>query len=368
MLPAVHLYLHIPFCHRICPYCSFYKHTPGDTDLGQFIEMLLKEAESRSSSVESPLRTIYLGGGTPSMLSPTHLRRLFEGLREQFDCTQVQEINLEANPATFGSRTAEVFVELGITRISLGAQSFSPQLLETLGRQHQPADIRHSVELLRAAGMPRISIDLMFSLPGQSLDHWEDSLEQALDLDCGHLSAYNLTYEEDTPFFERFSEGAYQDDSTLNAAMFNLAHERLTVAGYRHYETSNYARSGDESCHNQSYWEGADYIGLGPSAVSTIGSRRWKNVPDTARYLAQVAHVGHAEHEIEELSSEQRDLERIALMLRTDRGVAWSFLGSVEEERIAQICKEGLAELRNDRLILVGNGPLLVDSIVEHLV
>lgn len=363
----MHLYLHIPFCHRICPYCSFYKHTPGDTDLGLFIEMLLKEAAHRSASMPQPVRTIYLGGGTPSMLSPTHLRRLFTGLRAHFDCSQVEEINLEANPATFGRRTADVFVELGISRVSLGAQSFSARLLETLGRQHQPGDIAHSVHLLREARMPRISIDLMYSLPGQSLTDWKESLTQAIALNCGHVSAYNLTYEEDTPFFERFESGAYQDDSSLNAEMFKLAHDELSAAGYLHYETSNYAHPGEQSRHNQAYWEGADYLGLGPSAVSTTGSRRWKNVPDTTRYLNQVGTVGHAEVEIEELTTAQLDLERIALLLRTDRGVALKHLAAVPPERIAQICQEGLAEVGNEHLRLIGKGPLLVDSIVEHL-
>lgn len=364
----MHLYLHIPFCHRICPYCSFYKHTPGDTDMAGFIDALLAEAGRRSQELASPaLKTVYLGGGTPSMLSPTHLRRLFAGLREAFDLTAVEEINLEANPATFARDTAQTYAELGISRVSLGAQSFHSETLKTLGRQHQPADIANSVALLREAGIGNISIDLMFSIPGQTLDHWQDTLQQALALKPEHLSAYNLTYEEDTPFFESLERGEYADDPDLNEQMFSLAHDSLTSGRFHHYETSNYALPGHESKHNQAYWSGAEYLGLGPSAVSTIAGRRWKNLPDTARYMNQISVVGHAETEIEDLSFAQLDLERIALMLRTDQGVSITHLSEVSPERLEQLLEEGLAQREDDNLRLIGRGPLLVDSIVEHL-
>jgi oxygen-independent coproporphyrinogen-3 oxidase len=367
--PPLHLYLHIPFCHRICPYCSFYKHTPGDTDLAGFIDGLIAEARRRAAELEGPdIKTLYLGGGTPSMLSPTHLRRLFEGLRESFALSDAEEISLEANPATFARETADTYAEIGVTRVSLGAQSFHPDHLVTLGRQHSPEDIAKSATLLRCAGFTNISIDLMFSIPGQSLADWEHTLEQALTVETGHLSAYNLTYEEDTPFFESFQNGDYRDDPDLNAQMFELAHEKLTTRGYHHYETSNYGLEDRESLHNQAYWEGADYLGLGPSAVSTISGRRWKNVPDTTRYLHQIERVGHAETEVENLTAEQFDLERIALMLRTERGVPKRHLGIVRPERIEQVISEDLAEFSAENLRLIGRGPLLVDSIVEHLV
>ncbi len=302
------------------------------------------------------------------MLSPAHLKRLVNGLRGTFDFAPRAEINLEANPATFGRHTAQTFAELGVTRVSLGAQSFDRDILGTLGRTHGPQDISRSVKLLRQAGIENISIDLMFSVPGQTLHQWERSLHDALSLAPFHLSAYNLTYEEDTPFFDKLQAGLYEEQEELNAAMFELAHETLTGHGYRHYETSNYAKPGHESSHNQAYWSGRDYLGLGPSAVSTISGRRWKNVPDTTRYLHQVEQVGHAEHEIEELTTAQRDLERIALMLRTDQGVPRQHLAAVDPRRIIHAIEEGLAEWRNERLRLRGRGPLLVDSIVTHLV
>jgi len=363
----LHLYVHIPFCHRICPYCSFYKHTPGETPVAEFIEALVAEAGRRTPGL-APIQTVYFGGGTPSMLSPTHLRRLVNGLRETLGIPDASHLTLEANPATFGKRTAAVFRELGISRISLGAQSFHPAHLQTLGREHGPADIAESVLLLREAGIPEINVDLIFSVPGQNLDDWEQTIDAALALDPDHLSAYNLTYEEDTDFFRRFQSGRYRDNPAMNAEMFALAEGKLVAAGFRHYETSNYARPGHESAHNQAYWSGADYLGLGPSAVSTIDGRRWKNMPDTARYMAMIQSLGHAEAETETIGPEEYRVERIALLLRTDEGVPLRFLDTVRPGQIDQVIEEGLAERSASHLRLIGRGPLLVDSITEHLV
>jgi oxygen-independent coproporphyrinogen III oxidase len=257
----VHLYVHIPFCHRVCPYCSFYKHTPGETPIGSFIEALGVEALRRGATLEdAPVTTLYLGGGTPSMLSPTHLIRLFSLLNEAFNLRETVEITMEANPATFGQRTASVFRQLGVDRVSLGAQSFD-------------------------AGIPKVNIDLMFSIPGQTIPQWSATLDAAVALEPDHISAYNLTYEEDTAFFDRFKKGEFTDDNDLNAELFSLARVKLTDLGFRHYETSNYARPDCESAHNKGYWRGHDYLGLGPSAVSTLGGRRWKNIPDTMGYV-----------------------------------------------------------------------------------
>lgn len=302
------------------------------------------------------------------MLSPTHLRNLFRGLREAFDFREVEEITLEANPATFGRETAETFAQLGITRISLGAQSFHDGHLTTLGREHSPAEIQKSALLLARAGFTNLNIDLIYSIPGQTVTEWDDTLEQALALGVGHISAYNLTYEEDTAFFDGLQGGRFAEDPELDAEMYLLAHQKLTDLGFEHYETSNFGFKDHRSLHNQAYWGGADYLGLGPSAVSTIDRRRWKNVPDTARYLHQIDQVGHAETEIEELTKEQYDLERIALMLRTDLGVSVEHLDAVPDENVELIVGEGLAELADGRLRLIGRGPLLVDEILATLV
>ena len=359
------LYLHIPFCHRVCPYCSFYKHTPGDTPIGSFVDALASEAKSRIT--ENP-RTIYLGGGTPSMLSPSHLTRLFTALHDRIDFSKLDEVTLEANPATFDAAKARLFRELGVTRVSLGIQSFTPHVLEILGREHSVTQASESVSILREAGIPSINIDLMFSIPGQSKEDWESTLHHAISLNPDHISAYNLTYEEDTAFFESLRRGEMRENEDHDAEFFHLADELLTAAGFDHYETSNYAKPGHHSSHNQGYWRGEDYLGLGPSAVSTLDGTRWKNLPDTARYVAQIGSIGHALTESEFLNIEDRRLERIALGLRTKDGISLDLLSPDAIARARNLASEGLARIEGQQLVLIHHGRALVDPIAAELV
>lgn len=313
------------------------------------------------------INTLYLGGGTPSMLSRTLLSKLHEQLKQNFDLSDLREFTFEANPATFDLKKAQYFRDMGITRISLGIQSFDNAVLKTLGREHTRKEAQQTVPLLRKAGIPQVNIDLMFSIPGQSIDSWRDTLKCAIALDPDHISAYNLTYEEDTAFIEKYSTGEYVDDPDQNAEYYHLAHELLTKAGYEHYETSNYAKKGAKSTHNKSYWQGAQYLGLGPSAVSTIDHTRWKNLPDTAGYIKQINSVGHAQTEIENLTDEDFRIERMALMLRTTEGLPMSVFKDHEQERVQTLITEGLALVHNDHFVLTPAGSPLVDSIVEHI-
>jgi oxygen-independent coproporphyrinogen-3 oxidase len=363
--PLLLLYLHIPFCHRICPYCSFYKHTPGDTPIGAFIDALAAEARNR---IKEPVRTIYLGGGTPSMLSPGHLGRLFAALHETTDFTKLDEVTLEANPATFDVRKARLFRELGVTRVSLGIQSFAPHVLQTLGREHTAQQAAESVAVLREAGIPQVNIDLMFSIPGQSETDWETTLRHAASLQPDHISAYNLTYEEDTAFFESLRRGELRENEDADARFFELAGDFLTSEGFDHYETSNHAKPGMRSTHNEGYWSGEDYLGLGPSAVSTLHHERSKNVADTAAYITRVVAIGHALDESETLDAEARRIERIALGLRTSAGIPLSLLDKAAAERAAALVAEGLAVIDDGRMILVGRGRALVDPVAAELV
>ena len=302
------------------------------------------------------------------MLSKTLLKDLFGRLNESFDLSQLRELTFEANPATFNLDKAQFFKELGITRISLGIQSFDDAILKTLGREHNREQAMETIPILREAGIPELNIDLMFSIPGQSLESWRDTLETAISLGSDHISAYNLTYEEDTEFIDKLTTGEYKDDPETNAAYFTLAHDMLTEAGFEHYETSNYAKPGKRSHHNLSYWQGSDYLGIGPSAVSTIGSTRWKNLPDTPNYIKQIEHVGHAQTEIENLTVEDLRLERIALMLRTKDGLDMTILSDEEKVKTDILVDEGLAKKSSHHLSLTKAGTLLVDSVVEHLV
>lgn len=359
------LYLHIPFCHRVCPYCSFYKHTPGTTPIGKFVDAMA--AETRSRLTQQP-RTLYLGGGTPSMLSPSHLTRLFTSLHETFEFSLLDEVTMEANPATFDAGKAKLFLDLGVTRVSLGIQSFTPHVLEILGREHSAEQASQAVRILRDAGMPSINIDLMFSIPGQSKDDWQATLEHAISLAPDHISAYNLTYEEDTAFFESLRRGEMRENEDHDAEFFHLADELLTAAGFDHYETSNYAKPGHHSSHNQGYWRGEDYLGLGPSAVSTLDGVRWKNVADTAAYVSQIGSIGHALTESETLDAEASRLERIALGLRTKDGICLDLLNQDSLERARHLATEGLARIAGNQLILIHHGRALVDPIAAELV
>ncbi len=364
---AVHLYVHIPFCHRICPYCAFFKHTPGRSDMRGFVAAVAEEARLRLPQGFAP-QTIYFGGGTPSMLSPTHLAALVAGLGKTIDFSQLREWSFEANPATFTAAKAEQWRQLGITRVSLGVQSLSPRLLQLLGREHSPEQVAESVALLRAVGIPQVNVDLMFSLPTQTLDDWCLTLEGALALAPDHISTYNLTYEEDTAFFEHY--GADATDEETEVEMFGLAEDLLTAAGYRHYEISNYAR-GDacRSLHNLACWRGEDYYGLGPGACGTVSGRRYRNVEDTVAYTAALVQKRILPPcQEEELDAAARRTELLGLRLRTDEGLPASFLRPQDAAFVSMLQQEGLAIIGADgRLCLTRAGRLVADEVAVGL-
>lgn len=361
----MHLYIHVPFCNKICPYCAFYKHRLGHTDIRGYVNGVIAEAKLRLPQGYKP-RTIYFGGGTPSMLSPTHLNNLVNGLKEQIDFSEVKEWSFETNPATFTPAKVEQWVKLGITRVSLGAQSFEPDLLQLLGREHTPEQIAHSVHMLRDAGMPQVNLDLMFSLPGQSVEQWRHTLQEAIALQPNHISTYNLTYEEDTAFFESY--GADAGDEETDVAMFTLADELLTSAGYRHYEISNYARGGAVSHHNLACWRGEDYYGLGPGACGTVGNIRYRNTENTPTYIAALAQGQLSEAERELLPPEARRAELLGLQLRTDEGLPPGLIRAQDADFIAMLQTEGLAtQTPEGKLLLTLKGRLLADEIATGL-
>ena len=311
--------------------------------------------------------TIYFGGGTPSMLSPTHLEILVNGLRDWLDLSQVQEWSFESNPATFTAAKVQHWRRLGINRVSLGVQSFDAGLLKLLGREHTPEDVAESVQLLRDAGIPQVNIDLMFSLPGQSLQQWERTLQSALSLQPDHLSTYNLSYEEDTDFFRLY--GAEAGNEETDVAMFSLADDMLTSAGYRHYEISNYARTGCKSLHNLACWHGEDYCGLGPGAVGTMMGIRYCNDGNTAAYTAALQSGTLPPGTVETLAPETRRTEMLGLLIRTDEGIPASLLRLQDSAFIAMLQNEKLATVSADgRLILTRAGRLVADEIAVGLI
>ncbi|MEM9481710.1 MAG: radical SAM family heme chaperone HemW [Verrucomicrobiota bacterium] len=364
-----HLYVHIPFCHRICPYCSFFKHQPGGIDMGKFVEAILAEWRMRQESMDVSCETIYLGGGTPSLFSTPIMGRLLDGLREGTSLEKLEEWTMEANPATFSRKKMQMIREGGVTRISLGVQSLDARILNLLGRDHNADSARESFELLRDLAFPVISADLMFSIPGQSADSWRKTLEGIIAWEPDHVSAYNLTYEEDTPFFEQMEEGVLLPDEERDAEMFGLAIDLLGAAGLHQYEISNYAQPGKESVHNRAYWSGKDYLGLGPGAVSTMAGRRWTNVKDTAGYMDSMlsGRMQEVETEIEAIDSEAFRLERLGLDLRTRDGLEERYLISENQRVIDELTREKLGQLENGSLRLTREGLFHVDTIAARL-
>jgi oxygen-independent coproporphyrinogen-3 oxidase len=254
-----------------------------------------------------------------------------------------------------------------VSRISLGVQSFDAGLLELLGRDHSAAQAEASFALLRRAGFENLNVDLMFGLPGQTLAQWEDTLRRAVALQPDHVSAYCLTYEEDTDFFLRHARGEFRVDPAADAAFFEMTAEILAAARLVRYEISNFARPGFESVHNRAYWGGADYLGIGPSAVSTRGLRRWQNVSDYRAYADRLLAGESASTGAEILTPEMKRAEAIALGLRTGAGVPAEWMTNWSDE-VAEFVDLGLMERAAQRLVLTPAGRLLADSIAEAFV
>lgn len=358
-----HLYVHIPFCHRICPYCSFHKHTPGGTDMVAFVDALLKEAEKQ------PLkpRTIFFGGGTPTMLSEAHLERLLRGLRDRLEMSDLDEYTMEANPRTITASKAALMRDQGVTRVSLGIQAWDEATLKTLGRDHSPVEAEETWQVLKAVDFPSLNLDLMFSIPGQSLETWRETVQHSLSLKPDHISAYNLNYEEDTDFFRRLKAGEFRADEGRDADFFNLGIDLLEAGGFEHYEISNYARPGHRSVHNESYWLGEDYLGIGPGAFSTVGGKRWHNVKDTPRYMALALAGDDTAVEVEELTPENRRTERFGLELRTARGLPLDLIAPDSRRMLDTLCDQGLLDFDDQFVRLTRTGKPLVDPIAVAL-
>lgn len=361
--PVRHLYVHIPFCTRICPFCAFYKEQAALADKERFVDALVLEAQRTSVEFPFALETIYFGGGTPSALTTAQLERIGGALREHFDFGGVREWTLEANPGTVSQTKAALLRSLGITRISLGVQSWDDGLLQLLGREHDSAEAERSFHILRSAGLANISIDLMFALPGQTERQWRDSLARTIALGPEHISTYCLTYEEDTEFLARFTSGEFRRDENDEADFFGIATELLEGAGYEQYEISNYARPSFRSLHNQAYWAGEDYVSLGPGAFSTRGMKRWQSVPDHREYARRIFAGESPNTDVETLTPNAKRTERIALALRTSDGL---HLQHVHGD-YAHLEAEGLITRNDDCIVLTRAGRAVADAIAAEL-
>jgi oxygen-independent coproporphyrinogen-3 oxidase len=357
-----HIYVHIPFCARICPYCAFYKDLVDRSQTSRFCEAILRELVERDHRVLPS--TIYFGGGTPTALNIAQFELLLRGFHQRLDLSQLVEWTIEANPGSVSARKAALLKKFGVNRISLGVQSWDEELLKLLGREHNAQQAKKSLRILRNAGFTNVNVDLMFGLPGQTVDQWRATLEKTIAFQPEHISTYCLTYEEDTEFFLRHARGEFRQDPDADADLFEMAMAIMEDAGYLHYEISNYARPGFESVHNRAYWLGEDYLGIGPSAVSTIGMHRWQNVCDYRGYIDRVF-AGESTHGTSEnLTHEMKRTERIALRLRTREGISASELKDFGQN-IDQLIRLKLLRKSNDNFLLTRKGNALADSVAE---
>jgi oxygen-independent coproporphyrinogen III oxidase len=363
-----HLYVHIPFCPKICPYCSFYKEASDRNKTQAFLDAVLLDLDRRLLEVPPcRIETIFFGGGTPSALSVKQLEFLLTGLRRRLDLSGLREWTLEMNPATVSLEKAQMLRQFGVNRISMGVQSWDPELLNRLGRVHSAEQAERSFQILREAGFNNLNLDLIFGIPGQSTEIWEQSLRKTIDLAPEHISAYCLTYEEDTEFFRRHQRGELSQNTELDAKFFELTMGLLESSGYQQYEISNYANPGYECLHNLAYWRGQDYLGLGPSAFSTIGKQRWQNTPDTSRYIEQLEAGIEPVSLREEITGQIRKSEEIAFGLRTSTGVLESTMQGWARELDA-LRNEGYLEAKNSHLRLTAKGRMVADAIAELFV
>ncbi|PYI91001.1 MAG: coproporphyrinogen III oxidase [Verrucomicrobia bacterium] len=359
-----HLYVHFPFCARICPYCAFYKTRGNSADFAAFCDALAIEAKCASEKISLDLDTLFWGGGTPTALSTDHLATLMRSFAQTFDLRRLTEWTIEANPGSVSAKKAAVLRRAGITRISLGIQSWEDDLLCLLGREHDARQAEESFRIFRDAGFENISVDLMFALPGQTESQWRASLERTIALKPEHISTYCLTYEEDTEFLARFELGEFRAQDEIEARFFELAMAMLEAAGYQHYEISNYARPGFQSRHNEAYWRGEDYIGLGPSAFSTRKNERWQNIADHREYARRLSAGESPIASTEMLTTEMKRAEQIALGLRSYQGVAADLLAASNAKALLEA---GLVAYRKGRVVLTQAGKLVADSVAEEL-
>jgi oxygen-independent coproporphyrinogen III oxidase len=416
-----HLYVHVPFCVAKCAYCAFYSRPGCAEQMSGYVDAVLAELRSLEGHVYPPLAapkatrapswppdengrdsaaagrpsnaivlrptTIFFGGGTPSILPAPLMSRLLEAVCRMRSPDAACEWTIEANPATMDREKAQIMRDAGVNRISLGVQSFDDALLKTIGRVHTAKQAVATYELLRKSGFENINLDLMFGLPGQTIAQFVATLQQGLALQPEHISAYCLILEKDTKFWQLYAGHPVRarhavplpdDDEQL--AMYETAIKTLEAAGYNQYEVSNFAKPGRECAHNITYWKVEDYIGLGPSACSTVGDRRWQNVVDTDAYIGSlVGRAGPAPSGagsarrvpvayIEHLTPELRAAERAAFGMRMNAGVPADLVQGRWDKEIAGLLSAELAQWRNGRLQPTRRGILFADEVASEFV
>jgi oxygen-independent coproporphyrinogen III oxidase len=373
-MKSLGLYLHIPYCLHKCGYCDFNSHPDNQEESEIYVSALLSEIEYYSPKLAGKIvPTVFFGGGTPTILPPASLAKILSRVKNRFNLTEDCEISIEANPATIERETLQQICASGFNRISIGVQSFDPDELKLLERVHNEEQIHTTVDRARLAGFDNLSLDLMFSLPGQSPQKWKSHLQQALDKNPNHISAYGLTIEPATSFFKLQERGLLQlppEDTQLE--MFETTIEFLQSAGYEQYEISNYARPGFECQHNLNYWDNGEYLGLGAGASSYLNGERFKNTNLPSRYIREVQAQGSAVESTEKLDLLHAMGETIMLGLRRRNGILIEnfekrfqiSFNHVYGKVLDPLLKEGLITLNQNRMALSRKGICIADSVI----
>ncbi len=369
-------YIHIPFCAAKCGYCDFNSYAGLMPLAGRYVDALCRQIASADTELRQPLKTVFFGGGTPSILQARHLDQILTVICDTFGLAPDAEVTLEANPESATLEKLQKTREAGFNRISVGAQSFDDNMLHRIGRIHTHQKFLTALRNARRAGYGNVSFDLMFALPGQTLQDVYDTVMRAIDLDPEHISAYCLTVEEGTDFHRLFSAGALDvPGEELQAQMFLTIREALLQAGFEHYEISNYARPGRRCRHNEVYWRNEPYWGFGTGAVGYVNGRRMKWETNPARYIEQMESLGAAgEVEAEALESEELLGETAMLALRTSDGLnltrASERFGidaaSLYAPEIRRFTAAGVLERANDTVRLTPDGLLLANEVIAE--
>lgn len=372
-------YVHIPFCFHKCHYCDFYSVVDGQDRQEAFTEALAAEFAAAqpylSGPYSRPLETLFFGGGTPTLLRPALWASLLEALHEHVPLADGAEFTVEANPETVTPELVGLLVAGGVNRVSIGAQTFDPRLLRVLERWHDPGNVNRSVGMLRDGGIGRINLDLIFGIPGQTLNEWAADLDRALTLEPEHLSCYALTYEPNTALTKRRDRGLVTPvDNDLEAAMYELTLDRLAEAGYEHYEISAWAKPGKRSRHNLLYWTNRAWWPFGPGATGQAWGVRWRNVPRLSDYLARAPWPTIMD--VERPDQEMRMAETLMLGFRLLEGMEHAAVLELIEESddaarrlsvLREHCDRELLEVTGSRIRLSRRGLLLADAVIAEL-
>ena len=374
------LYLHTPFCAHKCHYCDFYSFVDTRDRQGPFVNRLTREIRALATATTEPIRTVFVGGGTPSLLALDLWDKLLDELRDAFEFSDQTEFTVECNPESTTPELLHLLAEHGVNRISMGAQSFDRDLLRTLERRHNPERVPKVVEWANAAGIERLSLDLIYAVPGQTRESLKHDLEAALALGTEHLSCYALTYEPGTAMTARRERAEFTPiDEDTEADMFEFVAAELASRGLARYETSNFARPGRECRHNLAYWRQEQWLAAGPSASAHVGGHRWKNVPRLGDYL-EFDDMGFSVVVDHEPPDPARALaDRVMMGIRLSEGIDWARLtteaGELDTELPSRLTEalgpwleRGTADLSEDRLRTTESGAILADGIARDLI